>query len=74
MTIADTKLLRAVDPRLFAATTSAIIELEKCSAGEAVTGCQDAQIGLGKGIIDEPLDVVTKERGTGHDLDDPAGR
>jgi len=26
-----------------------------------VTGCQDAQIGLGKDIIDEPLDVVTKE-------------
>jgi hypothetical protein len=45
-----------------------------CSADEAVTGCQDAQIGLRKGIIDKPLDVVTKERGEGHDLDDPAGR
>jgi hypothetical protein len=74
VTIADTKLLRAIDPRLFAATTSAIIELEKSSAGEAVTGCQDAQIGLGKDIIDEPLDVVINERGEGHDVDDPPGR
>jgi hypothetical protein len=74
VTINDTKLLRAVDPGLFLATTSAIIEVEKCSAGEAVTGCQDAQTSLGKGIIDEPLDIVIKARGEGHDLDDPAGR
>jgi hypothetical protein len=73
VTINETKLLRAVDPRLFVAATSAIIELERCSAGEAVTGCQDAQIGLGKGIIDERPDVVIKERGEGHDIDDPAG-
>jgi hypothetical protein len=74
VTINDTKLPRAVDPSLFVATTSAIIDLAKCSAGEAVTGCQDAKIGLGKDIIDEPLDVVTKERGERRDLDDPAGR
>jgi hypothetical protein len=74
VTINDTKLPRAVDPGLFVAATSAIIELERCSACDAVTGCQDAQIGLGRGIIDEPLDVVTKERGGRNDLDDPAGR
>jgi hypothetical protein len=74
VTINDTKLLRAVDPGLFVATTSAIIEIAKCSAGEAVTGCQDAQTGLGNGIIDEPPGVVTNERGEGNDLDDPAGR
>jgi hypothetical protein len=38
-----------------------------------LTGCQDAQIDLGKGIIDELLDVVIKERGGRHDRDDPAG-
>jgi hypothetical protein len=74
VTINDTKLLCTADRRLFVAATSAIIDLSRCSAGEAVTGCQDAQIGLGKGIIDEPLDVVTNERGEGHDLDDLAGR
>jgi hypothetical protein len=37
-------------------------------------GCQDAQIGLGKGIIDELLGVVIRERGERRDLDDPAGR
>jgi hypothetical protein len=31
-------------------------------------------MGLCKGIIDEPLGVVAKQRGEGHDVDDPAGR
>jgi hypothetical protein len=70
----DTKLLRTAYPRLFVAATSAIIDLEKRSADEAVTGCQNAQIGLGDGIIDEQLDVVTTERGERRDLDNPAGR